>query len=73
PTLNYASIAVRRGLSSAEMAAYAAQNEEDVLSRRKLHRGFLKIKSYLGNGRVGETLNELDLRVKNAIFQNHTK
>lgn len=73
PTLNYASIAVRRGLSSAEMAAYAAQNEEEVLSRRKLHRGFLKIKSYLGNGRVGETLNELDLRVKNAIFQKNTK
>ncbi|ENQ8649948.1 DEAD/DEAH box helicase [Vibrio fluvialis] len=72
PALNYASLAVRRGLNSAEMVAYAVQKEGKSLSRRELHRGFLKIQPYLGNAGVGEKLIELESRVKHAMLQENT-
>lgn len=73
PALNYVSLAVKKGLSSAEMVTYAFQNEGKNLPRRELHRGFLKIQPYLGNFSVGEKLIELESRVKNAISQKNAR
>lgn len=72
PALNYVSLAVRKGLSSAEMVAYSVQNENKSLSRRELHRGFLKLKPYLDNTNADEKWIELESRIKSAMLKQNT-
>jgi superfamily II DNA/RNA helicase len=69
PALANASLAVKKGLSSAEMVACMFQLEETGKSRRNVHRSFLKIKPFLESADIGETLTVLESRVVDAIMR----
>jgi replicative superfamily II helicase len=67
PALVYASLAVKRGLDSAEMVECMFQREEVGKSRRKIHYSFLEIKGWLDLAYTDETLSELEERVAEGI------
>lgn len=66
PGLAYLHHSIRRGFSSAEMAAYAVQIRSANLARRETHRRFKEISVHLKPAPEGETVSMLEARIETA-------
>tara|TARA_B100000678_G_scaffold289515_1_gene300263 strand:- start:10312 stop:13605 length:3294 start_codon:yes stop_codon:yes gene_type:complete len=67
PGLAYMNRCIRRGYSSAEMAAYAMQMRSAKWARRETHRRFSRIAAHLKPAPNGETASSLEARVEAAL------
>ncbi|ARE40941.1 ATP-dependent RNA helicase DOB1 [Rhodovulum sp. P5] len=66
PGLTYLNQCIRRGYSSAEMAAYAVQMRSAKWPRRETHRRFADVAVHLKSASDGETVSMLETRVEAA-------
>lgn len=69
PAAELLNISIRRGYTSAEMAAFAAhiQSGRSRFARREVHRRFGEIKDHLDERPEDETIEQLSRRVQHAI------